>query len=152
MTFLRTDSENTDFLALVKQLDAYLSEKDGDEHSFYAQFNKVDSIKHVIVAYDGDLSVGCGAIKAFSQDVMEVKRMYVLPTQRGKGVASQILQHLEAWARELGYSKCILETGTRQEEAIILYQKNGYKRMILNYGQYEGVENSLCFEKDLDIL
>lgn len=152
MTFLRTDSENADFLALVKQLDAYLSEKDGDEHSFYAQFNKVDSIKHVIVAYDGDLPVGCGAIKAFSQDVMEVKRMYVLPTQRGKGVASQILQHLEVWARELGYRKCILETGTRQKEAIILYQKNGYKRMAVNYGQYEGVENSLCFEKDVEIL
>jgi putative acetyltransferase len=152
MTFLRTDSENTDFLALVKQLDTYLSEKDGDEHSFYAQFNKVDSIKHVIVAYDGDLSVGCGAIKAFSQDVMEVKRIYVLPTQRGRGIASQILQHLEVWARELGYRKCILETGTRQEEAIILYQKNGYKRMLLNYGQYEGVENSLCFEKDLENL
>jgi GNAT superfamily N-acetyltransferase len=148
MIFKRTTSDDIDFLTLVCELDAYLREKDGDEHTFYAQFNKVDKIKYVIVAYQDDSPVGCGAIKEFDAETMEVKRMYVLPTQRGKGVASQILQQLETWARELGCSKCVLETGTRQKEAVILYQKNGYA-FIPNYGQYAGVENSLCFGKEL---
>ncbi len=50
------------------------------------------------------------------------------------------------WASELGYTSCVLETGKRQPEAIALYTKNGYK-IIPNYEQYEGVENSVCFRK-----
>jgi len=79
---------------------------------------------------------------------MEVKRMFVTPTSRGKGVASIILKELEAWAVELNVSKCVLETGKRQPEAIRLYTKNAYC-IIPNYGQYENVENSVCFEKIL---
>jgi putative acetyltransferase len=59
-----------------------------------------------------------------------------------------VLAELEAWAAELGYPKCVLETGKRQPEAIALYEKQGYQR-ISNYGQYIGVENSVCFEKVL---
>lgn len=145
----RTDSNDTDFIELVKQLDKYLSITDGDEHSFYDQFNKIDSIKHVIVAYENEKAVGCGAIKEFqTSSIMEVKRMYVLPNCRGKGIATQILFALEAWAKEMQYNACILETGKRQYEAIQLYQKNGYQ-IIPNYGQYIGIENSVCFEKTL---
>jgi len=79
---------------------------------------------------------------------MEVKRMYVLPQHRGKGLATRILTGLESWAKELSYQKCILETGKRQPEAIALYTKNGYI-VIPNYGQYKGIENSVCFEKVL---
>ena len=80
---------------------------------------------------------------------MEVKRMYVLPESRGTGVASEILSALEDWAAESGYEKCILETGKKQPEAIGLYKKSGYE-MIPNYGQYAGIENSICFEKQLN--
>jgi len=148
MELQRTSSNHPDFTALVKQLDAYLAEKDGSEHSFYAQYNKVDAIKHVILAYENQEPVGCGAIKEFSPNAMEVKRMYTAPSGRQKGVASQILSELEKWASELGYEKCVLETGKRQVEAIALYKKNGYK-IISNYGQYIGIENSVCFEKSL---
>jgi GNAT superfamily N-acetyltransferase len=79
---------------------------------------------------------------------MEVKRMFTLPECRGKGVATKVLDELEKWATELGYKKCILETGKRQPEAIALYKKNGYKR-ISNYGQYVAMENSVCFEKEM---
>ncbi|MDQ2692245.1 MAG: GNAT family N-acetyltransferase, partial [Chloroflexota bacterium] len=89
---------------------------------------------------------GCGAIKEYSPGVVEVKRMYTSPESRGKGVATNVLSELEAWAGELSYGTCILETGKKQPEAIRLYQKNGYK-VIPNYGQYAEVENSLCFEK-----
>jgi GNAT superfamily N-acetyltransferase len=72
--------------------------------------------------------------------------MYTLPEMRGQGVAGQVLSALEDWACELGYEKCVLETGKKQPEAIRLYEKSGYRR-IQNYGQYAGVENSVCFEK-----
>ncbi|HEU5147982.1 MAG TPA: GNAT family N-acetyltransferase [Chryseosolibacter sp.] len=147
-TLVRVDSTHPDFISLVLRLDADLAIRDGEDHAFYAQFNKIDKIKHVVLAYENDSALGCGAIKEFSSDAVEVKRMYVIPTARSRGVASLILLALEKWAKELSYSKCVLETGTRQPEAIALYLKNGYTR-IENYGQYAGVENSLCFEKRL---
>jgi putative acetyltransferase len=148
ISIIRTNSENQDFIQLVGHLDADLAERDGKDHSFYAQYNKIDKIKCVVVAYEDDEPVGCGAIKEYAPGTMEVKRMYTTPESRGKGVASQVLHALEAWAAELSYEKCILETGKKQPEAIGLYQKNGYK-IIPNYGQYAGIENSLCFEKHL---
>jgi GNAT superfamily N-acetyltransferase len=144
--FIRTNSGNRDFIELVKQLDADLAVRDGEEHAFYSQFNTLINIKHVIVAYSGNNPVGCGAIKEYNAGSVEVKRMYVLPANRKEGIASRILSELEIWATELSYNKCILETGKKQPEAIQLYKKNGYT-IIPNYGQYAGVENSVCFEK-----
>ena len=149
-TLIRTNSENPDFIALVKHLDAELKERDGDEHSFYNQFNKIDSIKHVLVAYENNFAAACGAIKQYDADTMEVKRMYTLPEFRGRGLASKVLSELEMWALEMSYKRCILETGKRQPEAIRVYERNGYTR-IPNYGQYQGKENSVCFEKELKI-
>ena len=148
ISLVRTNSNNLDFSALVTQLDADLAIRDGNEHSFYAQFNKIDSIKHVVVAYQGNLPVACGAFKEFSKSSAEIKRMYTDPKTRGKGFATKILLELECWAAELGFKTCLLETGKKQPEAISLYRKNGY-RQIPNYGQYIGVENSVCFEKTL---
>ena len=145
----RTNSDNPDFVKLVKYLDADLAEKDGTDHSFYAQFNKIDKIKHAIVAYENDAPIDCGAMKEFNSNTMEIKRMYTADESRGKGIATKILNELENWAAELSYEKCVLETGKRQPEAIKLYKKNGYK-IISNYGQYVGIENSVCFEKLLE--
>ncbi len=144
----RTDSGDPDFLHMVKHLDEDLRERDGEEHTFYAQYNKTELIRHVVVAYSNNQPVGCGALKEYSADTAEIKRMFTLPESRGKGIASMILEELENWASELSYAKCILETGKKQPEAIRLYQKNGYV-IIPNYGQYAGVVNSLCFEKML---
>ena len=146
--FIRTNSENEDFQNLVRQLDADLKIRDGEENLFYAQFNKIARIKFVIVAFEGEVAVGCGAIKEYADDTMEVKRMYVVQNKRGKGFASSILKELEKWTKELKYKKCVLETGKKQPEAIELYKKNGYE-IISNFGQYENVENSICFEKVL---
>ena len=145
---IRTDSDNKDFIHLVKQLDAELAILDGDEHAFYAQLNKTDKIKHMIIAYENEKPISCGAIREYSPTIMEVKRMYTMPESRGKGIATKVLNELEKWASELSYQKCILETGWRQPDAIRLYEKNGYKR-ISNYGKYAGIENSVCFEKDI---
>jgi len=121
---------------------------DGDEHGFYDQFNKIDMLKHCIVIYDNDKALACGAIKELNSKSMEVKRMFTLPEKRGKGLASIILKELETWTKELGYEKTVLETGKRQTEAVALYNKCGYN-IIPNYGQYIGIENSVCFEKEL---
>jgi putative acetyltransferase len=148
ISLLRTNSDDQDFIELVKSLDAELAERDGKDHPFYAQFNKIDKIKFVVVAYENGKPVACGAIKEFSPEIMEVKRMFTSPESRGKGIAGEILGELEMWASELSYKKCILETGKKQPEAIRLYEKNGYQ-IIPNYGQYAGIENSVCFEKNL---
>ena len=144
----RTDSGNEDFIRLVKELDADLAERDGEEHSFYSKFNKVDLIRHVVVAYHNNIAISCGALKEYDPKTMEVKRMFTSPENRGKGFAGIILHELENWAREMNFEKCILETGKRQAEAIRLYKKSGYD-IIPNYGQYAGIENSVCFKKDL---
>ncbi|MBT8306390.1 MAG: GNAT family N-acetyltransferase [Maribacter sp.] len=146
ISIVKTSSENQDFIDLVKLLDADLAKRDGDDHAFYHQFNQIDIIKHAVVLYENQRPVGCGAIKQFDADTMEVKRMYTIPESRGKGFATMILHELEKWTVEMSYGKCVLETGKRQPEAIQLYIKNAYK-IIPNYGQYVGIENSVCFEK-----
>lgn len=145
---IRTNAENSDFKELVDALDAELRIIDGEDHLFYAQLNKTDGIRCVIVAYEDNTAVGCGAIREYGNRIMEVKRMYVQVEHRGKGIASRVLGELEMWAAELHYQKCILETGNKQVAAISLYSKKGY-RMIDNYGKYKGIENSVCFEKEL---
>ncbi len=145
---IRTNSENKDFIYLVRELDIFLNVIDGSDHPFYAQFNKIDAIKYVIVAYKNNIPIGGGAIKQWDPNTMEIKRMYVMPEYRGQRVASKILAALEKWTAELSFSKCILETSIRLPEAMNLYKKSGY-HIIPNYGQYANVENSVCFEKTI---
>lgn len=144
----RTTSDNPDFISLVEKLDSYLTKVDGNEHDFYDQFNSIENLNHVVVARIGEQPLGCGALKAFDAESMEVKRMYVEPEHRGTGVAGEILSQLERWAAELGARYCILETGKRQVEAVKFYKKSGYS-VIPNYPPYKGVENSICFRKEL---
>ena len=148
MKLLRTDANNIDFISLVKELDSDLAIRDGVETTFYSQYNGIDDIKYTIVLYLNNKAIGCGAIKAFDNDSMEIKRMYTLPEYRGKGVASKVLKELEIWSKEMGMSRLVLETGKRNPEAIAVYQKKGYTS-IPNYAPYIGVKNSLCFEKKL---
>ncbi len=147
-TILRTNSENADFIELVKLLDADLAIRDGEDHSFYAQFNKTYMLKNVVVVYDNNQAVSCGAVRELEPGVMEVKRMYTREGFREKGWAGTVLRELESWCREMGYKTCVLETGMKQPEAIHMYEKKGYTR-IPNYGQYANISNSVCFEKIL---
>ena len=149
MDLIKTTSSNKDFVKLVSLLDADLAKRDGDEHDFYAQFNGIDTLQHVVVGYLDHQPICCGAFKPYDAHAVEIKRMYTLPEHRGKGLAAQLLRILELWAKELNYNHTVLETGKKQPEAIALYTKSGYVQ-IANYGQYAGVENSLCFQKNLD--
>ena len=145
---IKTNSENTDFIELVRQLDLELWKRYGEEQSYFDRFNKLDSIKNVVVAYKDSRPVGCGAFKEYDKSLAEIKRMYVAPEVRGLGIAVTVLTNLETWASELGYSECILETGNEQPEAIRLYEKCGYK-VIPNFGQYADVKSSVCMRKQM---
>lgn len=148
VTLKRTNSDDIDFINLVALLDKDLAIRDGDDHAFYNQFNKTDKIKHTIVYYENDVPVGCGAFREKESDKTEIKRMYVHPDYRKKGIASAILKELEIWAKEVGYTYTILETGKNQPEAINLYQKLNYT-IIPNYPPYEEMDNSVCMKKTL---
>lgn len=146
MNIVRTDRENPDFTKLVTALNAELSERDGADHAFFAQFSHTETIAHVLIGYIDENPVCCGALRPYDSHRMEVKRMYTVKTHRGRGIAGRILNALEQWSSELGYSHCILETGLNQPEAIRLYEKSGYQ-LIANYPPYEESRLSRCFEK-----
>jgi len=148
VTIVRTNSDNSDFRELVALLDQDLALRDGADHSFYAAYNKIDALAEVVVAYCDGHAVGCGAFKKHDDRTAEIKRMYVRPEYRGRGIAGAVLRELEAWAAACGYAEAILETGKKQPEAIRLYQKSNYI-LIPNYGQYQGVDNSVCMKKSL---
>ena len=144
----RTNSKHPEFHNLVRRLDAHLSIEDGDKHDFYHQFNSIDNIPYVIVAYMEDSAIACGAMKPFDTNSVEVKRMFTEPSQRGNGLGKAILVELELWAQELGYQDLVLETGRSFDAAIALYKKYGFE-VIPNYGQYIGVSSSICFKKSI---
>ena len=148
ITLKRTNSDDVDFKKLVALLDQDLAIRDGEDHAFYNQFNKTDKIKHAVVYYENDIPVACGAFREKESDKTEIKRMYVHPDHRKKGIASAILKELEIWAKEVGYTYTILETGKNQPEAINLYQKQEYT-IIPNYPPYEQMDNSVCMKKTL---
>lgn len=148
MDIIRTDQNNVDFQLLVRSLNQELSIRDGKDHMFYSQFNGIENLKNVVVAYVNDVPVGCGAFKTFDKDIVEIKRMYTNPEGRQKGVASAVLRELETWMKDLKVPKCILETGKNLPEAVALYRKFKYQ-IIPNYEPYQNTENSICFEKKM---
>lgn len=145
-SIIRTKADNTDFQNLALELDQELAIRDGELHALYHQFNKSKALNHVIVVYSNSNAVTCGALKQYAENIVEIKRMFVIESERGKGIASSVLSELEVWVKELNYKRCILETGINQPEAINLYKKNNYT-IIPNYVPYETEYNSICFEK-----
>lgn len=145
---VRTTSDHADFRRMVRKLDEDLYRRNGETQAQYERYNKIDHIDHAIVVYVDGEAVGCGCFKHFSKEAIEVKRMFVRPTMRGKQLAARLLQELETWAIEEGYMQAVLETGVRQVEAQRLYSVAGYVRTE-NYGQYIGMEDSICYWKDL---
>ncbi|WP_454046870.1 GNAT family N-acetyltransferase [Chryseobacterium sp. Marseille-Q8038] len=146
MHILRTDSTNIDFQKLVKSLDAVLAKHNGENDGFFAQFNTIDTIKNCVVVYIDGIPAACGAFKPFSEDTVEIKRMFTHPEFRKKGLGSAIVKELESWASELNFKKAVLETSQDLKSAISVYEKSGFYR-IPNYGQYVGIEQSVCYEK-----
>jgi GNAT superfamily N-acetyltransferase len=100
------------------------------------------------VAYLDNEPVGCGAVRRTEPGVAEIKRMYVAPSARGRGVGKQMVMKLESVARQLGVTRLVLETGPRQPEAIAVYTNSGFVEIPL-FGEYVGSNFSVCMAKDL---
>jgi putative acetyltransferase len=145
----RTNSEDKDFHDLVTMLDKDLLDRYGALQDYYSRFNSIKDLPTVVIAYTDGQPVGCGCFKQFEDGSVEVKRMYVANEQRGKGIGAAILAELEKWATELKIASIVLETGNNQPEAVHLYEKMGYT-IIPNYGQYSGMETSICMKKNLN--
>lgn len=146
--FTRTTSADADFRKMVNALDDDLNQRNGDIQRQYDKYNKIDKINHAMVIYADGIPVGCGCFKPFDSETIEVKRMFVKPELRGRQLAARLLRELEIWALEEGFTGAVLETGVRQVEAQRLYSIAGYSKTE-NYGQYIGMEDSLCYRKQL---
>ena len=140
--------QDADFRALVTELDKELVERYGAQMEFFGQYNHSAEIQNAVVAFLDGEPAGCGCFKQFSDDTVEMKRMFVKKAFRGKQIARAVIAELEAWAKELGYAFAVLETGILQPEAIRLYEAAGYHR-IPNYPPYVGVEESISYQKEL---
>lgn len=101
-----------------------------------------------LIGRAGGGAVACGALRRMEDGVAEIKRMFVAPDFRGRGYSKAILAELERLAIEQGYLTLRLETGDRQPEAIALYERAGFHR-ILSFGIYADSKHSVCFEKHL---
>ncbi|MDK2966048.1 GNAT family N-acetyltransferase [Lacrimispora sp.] len=147
LEFRDTNGEDPDFAMLCGKLDRALDEIVGIQYqrSKYDKFNQRDSIHDVVVAYHEGEPVACGAFKLFDENHAEIKRVFVDPSHRHMGLGAELIRRLEAKAKMSGYRWCILETGRMLEAAYAMYKKAGYQ-MIPNYGQYEGMEDSICME------
>ena len=144
----RTGSNNQDLEKLIDGLNKDLWKMNYSNQGEYDKHNVIENLPTVVIAYDSDKAVGCGCFKKFDEDSAEIKRMYVAPSSRGKGISRMILSELEVWAKEEGYAKTILETGTAQIEAIGLYKNSGY--IVTDcYGPYIGMQDSICMAKEL---
>jgi GNAT superfamily N-acetyltransferase len=145
---IKTTSENPDFGTLIAALDASLWERYPELKTNYWGNNVIELNPNVVIIYLADKAVACGCFKKYDKNTIELKRMFVSPEARGMGLAQKILQELELWAHELGFSFSVLETLYKQKEAIGLYQKVGYT-IVENYEPYVGLENSICMKKQI---
>lgn len=100
------------------------------------------------VAYQMDRAVACAALMTIGADLVELKRMYVPAAFRGRGIARELLSCLETLVLSLDIDRLRLQTGTRQPEAVSLYEGSGYQR-VQPWGKYAKDSNALCFEKRL---
>jgi len=144
----RTHKDDPRFLALVSLLDRDLSLRYVDGNALYAPFNTLAKITAVVLAFHDNELVGCGAFKSYFENGVEMKRVFVKPAYRGRGISKRVMAELEKWAAEKGYIRAVLETGTNQPEAISLYEGIGYRRRE-NFEPYVGLSESICYEKPL---
>jgi len=96
-----------------------------------------------LVAVADGTPIGCGAIRRLDARTAELKRMFVVPAMRGRGVGRAVLTALAAEGRRLGVERLVLETGERQKAAMALYDRAGFVR-VPAFGEYVDSPLSVC--------
>jgi GNAT superfamily N-acetyltransferase len=142
MLIERRDRDDPDLLAMTRAQQGELATLEGDTHISFPLDQRIEFLVGII---DGD-GVACGALQDLEPGVGEIKRMYVKPPYRGRGLSRQILKAVEELAAERGLHTLRLETGRFLPAALGLYTSSGYTEIPL-FGQYVGHETSICFEK-----
>jgi GNAT superfamily N-acetyltransferase len=135
---------------LIAALNAELSRTYPEEGACHFRLDAeevADGRGAFLIAWRAEKPIGCGAIRQIEERTGELKRMYVAPEERGRGIGRAILQALEGEARALGISRVVLETGVRQREALALYERAGFLR-IAPFGEYVASPLSVCMAKD----
>jgi len=150
LSFRWTDGNDRDFQRFYLKTEEYYNQLVGgaENRKAFIPYNISESIRDVLIAYDGNTAVGCAGLKPFSGSDAEVKRVWVEPEYRKHHIALKIMRLLEEKARENGFSRLILQTREIMTGAVRLYEKTGYCR-IQNYPPYDGMEDAVCFAKDL---
>ena len=152
MTVARRDVASPPARRLIEALNAELSAtypEPGATHFRLDPEEVADGRGAFLIAWRGDTPVGCGAVRRVDEGTGEIERMYVVPAERGRGVARALLDALEDQARALGLSRIVLETGVRQTAAIRLYERAGF-RHIPPFGEYvHSSTTSVCMAKAL---
>lgn len=148
LTIEAVDVRSADAVLLVARLDEELTRRYGAVQRHFTTANVLADHSTFLVGYLGGRPVACGAFRPMGAGAAEIKRMYVEPECRGRGIGRRLLAELEQQARRAGYAVARLETGVNQPEALRLYESAGYRR-IDNYGIYAGNPDSVCFEKPL---
>ncbi len=114
----------------------------------FIPYNLSESISDVLIAYVDDKAVGCAGLKRYSDQDVEIKRVWVEPECRGKHIATQLMDQIEDKARQLGYKRAILQTRPIMKDAVGLYESRGYM-LIGNYPPYDKLEGAVCMALDL---
>jgi putative acetyltransferase len=143
--------DSVDARRLIAALDEHLASRYSADQRFGPNLKPEHleaGIGTFVVARTDGRAVGCGALRKLDGSTAEVKRMYVEPQLRGRGVATEILDHLEDAARGFGVTRLVLETGIYQAEAIALYRRAGFAP-VRCWGEYAESLTSVCFEKTI---
>ena len=140
--------QSRDFRELAAKLDAYYFTLVGDIQLRYAAPNRPENMTALAVAYEEDVPIACGAWKRLEDGKAELKRLFVLPEFRRRGVARAMIAVLEADAAQNGMRQMILETAVDTTDSHKLYLSAGYL-LREYYGSPAGEENCLCFYKNL---
>lgn len=148
VTYDEYDGVVPEFQALIRRLDAELAAKNGDEQDQFTAFNALAGIEDVVIARAHGQPIACASFKKRSADTGEVKRVYLDPAWRGRGVARRLMETLEARARRRGLAALLCETSRTFVEANGLYPRLGY-RVVPNFPPYEGIAMSVCYRKEL---
>ena len=148
--FKWTDGSNEDFQRFYLAIEEFYSSIVGGEKNRkgFISYNISQNIGIVVIAYIGNIAVGCAGLKSYSDTDVEIKRVWVEPNYRRRHIAADMMQIIENKAREQHFTRAILQTRVAMTEAVSLYEKLGYYR-IENYPPYDKLDGAVCYAKDL---
>ncbi|MBR6336426.1 MAG: GNAT family N-acetyltransferase [Ruminococcus sp.] len=148
--FIWTDGKSEEFKHFYKITEDYYSSLVGgkDKREGFIPYNLSATIENVLIAYCGDIAVGCCGLKAYNDSDIEIKRVWVEPGYRGRHIATQMMGLLEQKAAERGFKRLILQTREKMNGAVAMYKALGY-RYIDNYPPYDKLEGAVCLAKEI---